>query len=56
MIKKSWCKIAISFSYIFNVFSDVPLDFHESIRAVPLKYLKYLKYFLPGTNFLLLTD
>ena len=28
-------------------YSDIPLDFHESIRAVPLKYLMY---FLPGTN------
>ena len=28
-------------------YSDIPLDFHESIRAVPLKYLMY---FLAGTN------
>ena len=33
---------------IFSIFSsDNPLDFHESIRVVPLKYLMY---FLTGIN------
>ena len=27
---------------IFSIFSsDLPLDFHESIRVVPIKYLMY---------------
>ena len=27
---------------IFSIFSsEIPLDFHESIRVVPLKYLMY---------------
>ena len=33
---------------IFPIFfSDIPLDFHELIRLVPLKYLMY---FLVGIN------
>ena len=33
---------------IFSIFSsDIPLDFHESVRLVPLKYLMY---FLAGIN------
>ena len=33
---------------IFSIFSfDIPLDFHETIRVVPLKYLMY---FLSGLN------
>ena len=47
MIDESLCKIAVSFSYIFSIFSDIPLDFHESIRTVPLKYVIY---FLDGIN------
>ena len=35
------CKIAVWFSYIFNICSDFPLDFHESIQVLPLKYLMY---------------
>ena len=37
MTNKSSCKIAVLFSYIFNTFSDIPLDFHKLIRVVPLK-------------------
>ena len=50
MINKSWCKKAVGFSYVFNIsiFSlDIPLDFHELIRVVPLKYLMY---FLTSIN------
>ena len=33
---------------IFSIFSsDIPLDFHESMRLVPPKYLMY---FLAGIN------
>ena len=42
MIKKSWCKTAIWFS-----FSDIPLDFHEPIWVMPLKYLMH---FLAAIN------
>ena len=32
----------------FSIFSsDIPLDFHESMRIVPLKYLMH---FLAGVN------
>ena len=45
MINKSWCKL-LSESVIFSRFSsDISLDFHESIRVVPLKDLIY---FLAG--------
>ena len=46
MINKIWYKITNL--VIFSIFSsDIPLDFHESIRVVPLKYLMY---FLAGIN------
>ena len=44
MIKKSCKKGAKSLSdlVIFSIFcSDFPLDFHESIQVLPLKYLMY---------------
>ena len=35
---------------IFSIFSsDIPLDFHKSIRVVPLKYLEG-NIFLAGIN------
>ena len=44
MIKKS-CKKGVKLLYdlvIFSIFcSDFPLDFHESIQVLPLKYLMY---------------
>ena len=41
MIYKGWCKIA-SGLVIFSILSSVfPLDFHESILVLPLKYLMY---------------
>ena len=46
MINKSWCKIAVWFSYIFNS-SDIPLDFQVSIWVVPVNHLMY---FLVGIN------
>ena len=47
MIDKSWCKLLFDL-VIFSIFSsDIPLDFHDSIRVVPLKYLMY---FLAGIN------
>ena len=40
MINETWCKITVWFSYIFNIFSDIPLDFLESIQVVSLnRYL-----------------
>ena len=44
MIKKKCKKGAKSLSdlVIFSIFcSDFPLDFHESIQVLPLKYLMY---------------
>ena len=42
MINKSWCKIAAADLVIFSIFPwNIPLDFYESIRIVPLKYLMY---------------
>ena len=47
MINKSWCKILFDL-VIFSIFSsDIPLDFHDLARLVPLKYLMY---FLAGIN------
>ena len=47
MIKKVGAKL-LSDLVIFSVFSsDIPLDFHESIRVLPIKYLIY---FLAGIN------
>ena len=38
----------LSYLVIFSIFSsDIPLDFHELIRVV---LLKYLMYFLAGIN------
>ena len=34
-------KIAAYFSYIFNISSDIPLDFHKLIRVAPKHYLMY---------------
>ena len=47
MTKKSWCKIAVWFSYVSIFSSDIPLDFFKSVRVVPLEHLMY---FLAGTN------
>ena len=44
---KWWSTIAVWFSYIFNIFSEISLDFDYSIQIVPLKYLMYL---LAGIN------
>ena len=47
MIKKVGTKL-LSDLVIFSVFSsDIPLDFHESIGVLPIKYLIY---FLAGIN------
>ena len=47
MIKEVGAKL-LSDLVIFSVFSsDIPLDFHESIRVLPIKYLIY---FLAGIN------
>ena len=44
-INKLWYKIVL---VIFTLFrSDIPLDFHDSVRVVPVKYLMYL---LTGIN------
>ena len=49
MINKSWNKTKLlSPLVIFSLFSsNIPLDFDESIQAVPLKYLMY---FLASIN------
>ena len=47
IINKSCCKIAVSFIYISILSSDIPLDFYDSIQAVPVKYLMY---FVAGIN------
>ena len=47
MIAKVGAKL-LSDLVIFLIFSSaIPLDFHDSIRVVPLKYLIY---FLAGIN------
>ena len=47
MINKSWCKIAVDLAIFSISSSDIPLDFHDSIRVGPLKYLMH---FLAGIN------
>ena len=47
IIKESCCKIAVWSSDILIFSFDIPLDFHESIWVVPLKYLMN---FLPVIN------
>ena len=40
MINKSWRKTDL---VIFSILpSEIPLDFHNSIQVVPIKYLMYL--------------
>ena len=38
---KSWCKIPADLVRVLIFSSDIRLDFHKSIRVVPLKYLMY---------------
>ena len=47
MIKKNWCKIAVWFSYISILSSNIPLGFHDWIQVMPQKCLMY---FLSGIN------
>ena len=41
MIDNSWCKMLADLVIFSILSSDSPLDFHESIKVVPLKYLMY---------------
>ena len=49
----TWWLTKVGAKLVFNLVifltfsSDIPLDFHESTRVVPLKYLMY---FWPGIN------
>ena len=47
MINESWCKKLYDL-VIFSIFpSGIPVDFHNSIWVVPVKYLMYI---LAGIN------
>ena len=41
MINKSWWKLLFDLVILWMLSSDVTLDFHDSVRVVPLKYLMY---------------
>ena len=47
MIKKVGAKLLPDLAIFSMISFDIPLDFHKSIRVVPLKYLMY---FLASTN------